>query len=372
MGRYHGLDLLRGVAMLLGLVIHAGVIFTEPWVFATVLPETTATVPDPAPGTLLVILWIHLWRMPLFFLLAGFFAQMVIERRGADAFVADRALRVLCALLVFMTLFNWMTGRPWGDLDHLWFLWYLALFCGLAWALAKTGLSAPDDLKRGVETPGRLIGALVFLVPACLWLRDSAIEQVIPDTLFAFEWRGFVFYLGFFLFGQVLWTRRAVLVALARPWIFFPWLAAGLCAFVLLMGTLEWIEEQGLTLQDMGQAWALGAALLSAVATLGHVLGLMGLTHWAMRGPSRLVSAIVTLSYPIYLFHLYPQLTISALMVEAGWRQGAIMAVTPLAGLAISLVLYLVLVRYTPLDWLLAGPRKAWWRWPLPSQPADR
>ncbi|MEO1238092.1 MAG: acyltransferase family protein, partial [Pseudomonadota bacterium] len=77
--RYHGLDLLRAVAMLLGLVIHAPLIYF----FTNIQTDFGFTQITPIEVWMLPIGgWIHQWRMPVFFLLAGFFALLVLERRG--------------------------------------------------------------------------------------------------------------------------------------------------------------------------------------------------------------------------------------------------------------------------------------------------
>ncbi len=43
-------------------------------------------VPKTEDWVLMLLGWIHQWRMPAFFLLAGFFGLMILRRRGALAF----------------------------------------------------------------------------------------------------------------------------------------------------------------------------------------------------------------------------------------------------------------------------------------------
>ena len=76
--RYHGLDGLRALAMLLGIVLHA----TLPYFARIAGIESMWPADDDQSLALLVLFdFIHLWRMPVFFLLAGFFAHLVLERR---------------------------------------------------------------------------------------------------------------------------------------------------------------------------------------------------------------------------------------------------------------------------------------------------
>ena len=66
--RYHGLDGLRGFAMLLGIVLHAALpYFSRTYGFEHVWPA------DDDQSVLLAVVFdfIHTWRMPVFFLLAG-------------------------------------------------------------------------------------------------------------------------------------------------------------------------------------------------------------------------------------------------------------------------------------------------------------
>jgi peptidoglycan/LPS O-acetylase OafA/YrhL len=88
--RRHDLDALRAVAMLLGIVLHAALSFMEvPWV-----------VQDRyrAPEFGLLVTAIHGFRMPLFFLLSGFFTAMLWQRRGLAGLVMHRAKRIALPL----------------------------------------------------------------------------------------------------------------------------------------------------------------------------------------------------------------------------------------------------------------------------------
>ena len=97
--RLHYMDSLRATAMFLGLVLHGAVVFGE-WtvdfmrhhdessLFVRYFPEV-----------------IHVFRMQLFFLVAGFFSMMVCEKRGILNYAKNRLIRIfipfiLCVLLV--------------------------------------------------------------------------------------------------------------------------------------------------------------------------------------------------------------------------------------------------------------------------------
>ena len=76
--------------MLLGIVLHAAIPFVPYW-------EEGDT-----GGAFLYGLfeYIHLWRMPLFFLLSGFFTAMLWRRRGLRSLLEHRARRIALPLVL--------------------------------------------------------------------------------------------------------------------------------------------------------------------------------------------------------------------------------------------------------------------------------
>ena len=74
--RYHGFDLLRSVAMLLGIVIHAPIVYADRVVAQEVVPMVT-NLPELEDWIGVILLWIHCWRMPTFFLIAGFMSFLL-------------------------------------------------------------------------------------------------------------------------------------------------------------------------------------------------------------------------------------------------------------------------------------------------------
>ena len=156
--RLHALDAVRGFALLLGVVLHAAMSYLpgfDVWPLADRSPSQTLGV------TFFVI---HVFRMTLFFVLAGFFARMVFHRRGVRAFIRDRATRIVVPLVVGWVVFFPMTAAAimWGaapgrsltpppasempllpfPLTHLWFLYVLVLLYAGRWRSAKASSSA--------------------------------------------------------------------------------------------------------------------------------------------------------------------------------------------------------------------------------------
>src|SRR5262245_66161826 len=82
--RFHSLDALRAFALLLGVFFHS--------LMAYILPPGIWAVGTKAPSTSLFwfVYYSHCFRMEVFFLLAGFFARLVMQKRDVSAFLHDR------------------------------------------------------------------------------------------------------------------------------------------------------------------------------------------------------------------------------------------------------------------------------------------
>ena len=145
--RLHALDAVRAFALLLGVVFHAGFSFIPGmipgiWAFNDNSPSVAISV---------LLFTSHIFRMSLFFFIAGFFARMMFERKGARGFWSNRSTRILVPLIAgWVVIFPalaavWVWGLtktfggalpaapanapappPWAfPLTHLWFLYYL-------------------------------------------------------------------------------------------------------------------------------------------------------------------------------------------------------------------------------------------------------
>lgn len=144
--RIHALDTVRGFALLLGVAFHAALSFMPGMIagiWAIVDRSQSVVLSDAA-------FVMHIFRMSLFFFIAGFFARMLYLRDGVRGFWSNRLKRILVPLiagwLVMFPLIAWVwtvgikkayggdappfempqvtAGFPFG---HLWFLYYLLL-----------------------------------------------------------------------------------------------------------------------------------------------------------------------------------------------------------------------------------------------------
>ena len=93
--RLHALDNLRALMMWLGIVLHVAINHL------TVDSPLPWRDPKTSPVADLLLLFIHSFRMPVFFVLAGFFVALLAERRGANGMLKNRCLRLALPFAIF-------------------------------------------------------------------------------------------------------------------------------------------------------------------------------------------------------------------------------------------------------------------------------
>lgn len=396
--RLHGLDALRGGALLLGVVLHASLSF---------FPQQIWIVADDSRSTGAAGLFfaIHLFRMTAFFLIAGLFAHMMLARKGWWSFARDRASRIVGPLLAFwfpvmagiVTALVWnahanglvVPGAPpppppsydWTNfpLTHLWFLYVLALFCA-ATLILRAPFAALDRDGRWGRIVDRLTGALigwwtpvVLAVPlgVALWLDPAWIaffavptpdEGLVPDTA-ALVGFGLAFALGFLL------DRRRDLLDRIAAWspLFLIVAAAA--------GAWAWTLAGGPNIAPMVEptaAKALAAGVV-ALAVYASALAAMGLCLRFLSGVSPIRRYLADASYWVYILHL-PLVMLAQVWVQdwAGpwWVK---LAGVSLGVFGVCLITYELMVRHTFMGRWLNGHRVPWRRpaaRPLPA-PAE-
>ena len=195
--RLHGLDAVRGIALLPGPVVHASMSWLPGAQYFWVTHDAS---PNVLAGLLFYVP--HMFRMLLFFLVAGVFARLACERLGTLAFVRDRARRIAIPLasLWFPMLMMIVAVLAWNawlvndgnmppapetpplspsnfPLTHLWFLYVLLLCYAVALTLRAT-LGRSATLLRVADAGMRLlaspIGPLLLALPLGAALATNA------------------------------------------------------------------------------------------------------------------------------------------------------------------------------------------------------
>lgn len=377
-GRLHALDSLRAVMMWLGIVLHVALNHLSqkspmPW-----------RDPASSPVADLLMIFIHSFRMPVFFILAGFLAAMVVEKYGYKVMLRKRARRLALPFAVFWPLlFVGMialilmythlmaTGTigislqhapkpPEGGTKgpptmHMWFIYYLMWFCLLAAACQ----AIPAPVRAGV---GRLVrflaakgwGALVLAIPlAIIGMQYKAGVMTVSGS-FIPNLNETIHNGLFFLTGWMIYGVRDTLLPLYKAdWA--KYLAAGVVPFVI----------SGKLFGEYGAAPARSEYLAPAIAFFYCVtswlwsFGLIGLFLRFLPRQNRVLRYISDSSYWVFLVHMLGTVGFGVLLFNAPLgaltKMGLNIALTTIA----CLLSYHFLVRNTWIGTLLNGKKPA-------------
>jgi glucan biosynthesis protein C len=365
--RYHALDSLRASMMFLGIVLHAMGAYSPmvPWL---IRPLQTTKFFEPA------ILFIHAFRMPVFYAMAGLLTALLLERYGWRRAIVNRFWRIAvpfvlgCLLLVPLMFYlaafartgtaegAWLyivSGRFLSRAHpiHLWFLEYLLLLYALAAVLIVPISLAPKRLRtaclalfrRGLQAlwaplPMAALTFLTLLPMTWAGLQDPPTFAPTPHILLA--------YAVPFFFGWLLYHARDLLDVLNRRAWLYGLLGLALCvAYVVLLYSTP----------PGGGFYLLRAVLALAMWCL--IFGITGLFLRYFSGHSPLWRYLCDSSYFIYLAHLPVILLLQVVTfnvpLPAIVMVPAVLIVTTLALLPV----YAYAVRPTFLGALLNGRR---------------
>lgn len=364
--RYHAFDSLRAVAMLLGIVYHATFSFVPSIRGYYYVTDVSATPLVEHFGEMLSGFRIH-----LFFLIAGFFAHLLLRKYEAGGFLRNRLTRIFGPFLVAVVLFTvaergvkWIAfslGTVGSDFPtlhefaprpmYLWFLYYLSMIDVAVLAIVfLVRRSLVHQVVQWVRSPLRRLAMspwkpLLLSVPAAGLLALDPRMQFF-DFVPVPGW--IAFYALFFAVGWIIYDCREELPRVCRMWSLYLVIAAVLAASVLL-----WPDGALTGSAPMKALVVMRKALYAWLA----VLGLLGLFVAGFGQPSARARWLSDSSYWAYLFH-YPVLIVLQIAVANVPLPAAIKLPLVTAGVVIaSLVTYRYFVRYTVIGRTLNGPR---------------
>ncbi len=321
-----------------------------------------------------VVFWlVHVFRMPLFFAMSGFFLALMLTRKGMSQTARNRSLRIAVPLVIgFFTLIPLMSlaaqwtgvaisadGVPEGafalEPNFLWFLWYLLIIDAVAVVLY---LGAPRLLRAAGERMRWLIahpsvGILLLAIPTVLALwPEPSWTAVAPIDTFVPEVPAMAYYTIFFAFGATLFVHRDLVEAMGRnAW---AWTAAAL-ATTLPAGALFTLHNSSSGSRPAVHGTAL---LVYAVSTWASLSALVGLAHRYLNRPRPALRYLADASYWIYLSHFPAMVVVFAAVGAISLGTGPQFFLVTMISLTFSLITYPLLVRYTVIGRVLNGPRE--------------
>ena len=369
--RYHGFDLLRSVAMLLGIVIHAPIVYADRAIAQEVVPMVT-NLPELEDWIGVILLWIHSWRMPTFFLIAGFMSILVIERTTASFFLKDRILRVACPMILFGFLLIGYPTNNYLAIGHFWFLYYLIAIIGI---FVLSSFLIPFLSIQRIQTvvawpflrPSHLVFLLAIFILVrllCSFLYDGNLP--IPEYYSKFFVGTFIYYCFWFYAGIGLFLARSEIVRFTN----FKFISLmGLLSIFLIMLAAFVIDTYDFfvtpeTLNENSTPTFFFMNVYWACTTFLWTFFLTFLFQRLLNGRSALVRWLVELSYPTYIFHLTLAIVISGELIKAGFGQSEVFLLTIPLTFGSCLICYYVFVKFTPLNWIVNGYKKSWFKIP--------
>ena len=370
--RYHSFDALRAAMMFLGVVIHTACAYSfvpDTWWYYDI---------HKSPVYDFVLLFIHVFRLPVFFVMAGFFAALLYQRRGPVAMFKNRTMRVLVPFLAamvclfplmrFLGAVGWLLrrGRPQvldgaarfilsGEfLDgvepmHLWFLDLLFVLCILGLVAAPLLPALDGAFRRLMLSRWRVmfLSALTFLT-LCLMPGGvlGVLDGFLPDPILLAA------YGVFFFFGWLLYRQRDLVATLKQEaW----WKTAAALPLAYLN---YWAVAKRLPTWTGGDArLQYLTAATGAVVVWLLVFGLAGLFLRYADRPSAKMRWLSDSSYWVYLMHPPLLVVLQLALSRFAWSAHVKFGIVLLAAIPILLVSYQYLVRATFVGALLNGRR---------------
>lgn len=313
---FYYIDALRSSLMLGGIIYHAALIY---------MPDRELYVIPNESDILLggIAKFLHIFRMPAFFLISGFFSAMLLEKYGRIKFIWKRLCRIGLPLVSTALLINtwvnilrmdrhyitgwyhlfqfeyWLRGE-W--IVHLWFLNDLLVLCALCvvWDKGKDALCSKQKKlftlwNHFVGLPTPVVATmLVVCLPLfnIVLVRLAAKIPIQSPILFGIiDLESVLKHAPFFFFGYVLWHSRDLLRTFQSPWyacfsllVSFPVLA------IHLQPTFRYESRVDEYAENMA-AW-----------------GLIAMSLWLFKRYADYYSAIwcylARASYSVYLVHM--------------------------------------------------------------------
>ena len=377
-GRLHGLDFLRALMMSLGLVLHSAQIYlTNPAVDYYWDPARSLSMD-------VLLFFINTFRMPVFYLLSGFFTVLILEKRGFQAMLKNRYSRIVVPFVLFlpvlalsMTLLRIVshhvmhtgefgfdlglvenTRGLWDNTHNLWFLYYLMFYLAtvslLFWLWGKLYSNVQLKIRAWAEA-SPIYSAPIFL-PLCVCLAvlgSSSWAGRISANLSFIPALDVYLYFGLcFAMGWLLYLRLSDLAVLGERW--KKNMAVATVMFIVALVTILLKGDPGTLKYSVLHA----VLSLSTGISMGYyMLAFVGLFSRHCQGYSPWVRYFSDGAYWIFIFHSIP-LVITALalrswVVPAEAKFTVVCSVT----LVVCLLTYQWFVRNGRIGELLNGRR---------------
>jgi glucan biosynthesis protein C len=361
------MDSMRSVLMMLGVVIHSAGIYAtdQPW-----------AVSDPSGSIFFDGLgwFLHLFRMPAFFVISGFFVHFTLKRRPVAYFLRVRLGRILVPLVatgltlatlqtyllyhgVWLGLSAFLTQelpRSWAKgywVMHLWFLINLALYflaaIGVHVAARRLRLPPLPRLPRPshpvLATAPLILGASIYALAVAAF--GKLFPAVINEYLFSLvEIDKLLEYACFFVFGIALYEnpalQRAFLKLNPAHWLL---LAAAIPVYAVTKDSTALIPKAIELYAYTVMVW------VSVAFCFNFFIKFCNDT-------SKVFEYLSEASYTVYLFHHVIVIAFGMLLLPVAWPAGVKFLLIVSATLALTVAIHhFLILRFNALRFLFNG-----------------
>lgn len=308
--RFHDIDGMRGLLMVLGVFFHSALIYQAGSFhdqFIVILQDISWSPVWDWP-----ILFSNVMRMPCFFIISGFLMGLALAKRPVGSVLGKRLVRIVVPLVTAAVLLvpmqGWVlhlagggSGWPWtpylssgqpydpysysASVSYLWFLINLAVYMTLIslwWALARR---FPQSWRAIFDGPW-LTGPVGWLAMAAIIIACRVADRAVTA-------QAIIQFAPFFFIG--VWLSLDV--ERYRSYSTFTWWRVVLAVGVFLaFGALAMSGDL--------PAWQrLLKRGLEAVAAVGLSSQVLGVGRWLFSRPMPALRRLSDASYTIYLLH---------------------------------------------------------------------
>ncbi len=320
--RIYFLDAMRGILMMLGVVLHSAQVFN---------PEKTWVIfSEQSSGmSYLLIQIIHVFRMPAFFIVSGYFCLLTIKRYGGHKFLHVRIQRIIVPLIITAITLNTLqtiilASTDWKNfylpqyiiegewVSHLWFLVNLVIYFLTAFICALF-------FKRQISWLNSVANMLVSRIPFFVLLLILPLSWILikisakfglplyADILGVIDMHDILFYLPYFIFGVWLRENPDQLFRFSR---ISPFISIAIIIIAILISSLldaSTSIAQAILLQYFGVL-----IIWYSTSLCFHIFMKFTNTH------SPVFMFLSDASYTVYLFHHIFVISIGLILIATG------------------------------------------------------
>ncbi|WP_187782100.1 acyltransferase family protein [Gimesia chilikensis] len=372
--RFYYMDSMRSILMMLGVVLHGALIYsaTDHWIVSDSHNSIFFSLLDSV---------IHVFRMPTFFIIAGFFSMMSLQKYGIKVFTQVRLVRIVVPLLSTALIVNtlelyfrttvlhhepmslghfltrvlpqlWLSGQ-W--VSHLWFLLTLLQFFAVGISLFLIGGYLPKWTQMRPLVAGIRKNCYFLLLIPCADLLWNVAAKIAPNIFHGslccglLNLEDFITFLPYFLLGLWLFKDKTLQDEFHRiaRW---EW---GMLPLAVLVYYLE-ENAHGFNTESLLRIYSFG--VICALAS--HICYV--LFYRFMNRDSRVFRYLSDASYSIYLFHHICVVIFGYLLLSSTIAISYKFLAVEIATFAVTLSLHHFLILRIPvLRFLFNGKRTA-------------